>query len=509
MNGWTEGYVGGIDYIRAFYRDWSPALLSFALTLRGWRPPDALYSGAFTMAELGCGHGVTTAVLAGANPRARFEAMDFNPSHIAGARRLAGDGGLANADFLEESFADHARRDGPMLDVAALHGVWSWVSAENRAILVDLLRRRLRPGGVVFVSYNALPGTLAHMPLRRILVERTAASSGPLPARIEQAVDFAARLAALGGGWFAGVDGVAERIESLRHKSPNYIAHEYLNGDWTAFYHADVARELAAAKLDFAGAAVPMEQLDDLTLPPAAQALAAEAQDPAVAETLRDVLTNRSFRRDLFVKGGERLTKAERSALLRATRFALLVPPDDLPESASTPVGRLPFPRALHAPLGEALSGGPLTLEALLAKPALAAQGEDVVVRALVLLTSLGFAAPALGEDGTEERQAQADRFNGAVLERHRSGDTPGHLASPLLGSGVPVSRIEGLFLLAARRGEEPAALAWRHLSADGIALSRDGRRFDGAEENLAELASRHRAFTAWRQPLLAGLGVR
>lgn len=509
MNGWTEGYVGGIDYIRAFYRDWSPALLSFALTLRGWRPPEALRGGAFTMAELGCGHGLTSAVLAGANPRARFEAMDFNPSHIAGARRLAGDGGLANAAFLEESFAEYARRDGPGLDMAALHGVWSWVSAENRAILVDALRRRLVPGGVAFVSYNALPGTLAHMPLRRILVERTAAGTGPLPARIEQAVEFASRLAALGGGWFAGAEGVRERIESLRHKSPNYIAHEYLNGDWTAFYHADVARELAAAKLDFAGAAVPMEQLDELTLSPEARAMADEAADPAVAETLRDVLTDRSFRRDLFVKGGERLGKAERSALLRATRFALLVPQDDLPESASTPVGRLPFPRAVHGPLGEALAGGPRSLGALLARPDLQAQGEAAVVRALVLLTSLGFAAPAPDEDGQEERQAQADRFNGAALERHRSGDTPSHLAAPVLGSGMAVSRIEGLFLLAARLGEDPAALAWRHLSADGIVLGRDGRRFESEDDNLAELARRHAVFAARRKPLLSGLGVR
>ncbi|PWC31364.1 class I SAM-dependent methyltransferase [Azospirillum sp. TSO35-2] len=512
MSGWTEGYVGGIDYIRAVYRDWSPALLRFALTLRGWRPPAALTDGRFTMAEPGCGHGLTTALLAGAHPAARFEATDFNPSHIAGARRLADDAGLTNAVFLEESFADEARRQGapaPMLDVVALHGVWSWVSAANRAILLDTLRRRLKPGGVVFVSYNALPGTLAHMPLRRILVERCAEGDGPLPERIERAVAFAARMAAQGGGWFANTDGVAERIEQLRHKSANYIAHEYLNGDWTAFYHADVVRELAGAKLEFAGAAVPMEQLDDLTLSAAQRALAAEARDPAQAETLRDVMTNRSFRRDLFVKGGERLSAAERRALLGASRFVLLVAPDDLPEVASTPVGRLSFASALYRPLGEALAEGPQSLDALLARPELAAQGEEAVLRALVLLTSLALAAPAMPEAGRTDRQAQADRFNGAVLERHRYGDTPGQLASPLLGAGVAVSRIEALFLLADRLGEEPAAFAWRHLSADGITLGRDGERCEGDEANRAELARRHARFGEGRRPLLAGLGVR
>ncbi|MBF5094612.1 methyltransferase domain-containing protein [Azospirillum sp. INR13] len=508
MGGWTEGYVGGIDYIRAVYRDWSPALLSLALTLRGWRPPEALRRGCFTMAEPGCGHGLTSALLAGAHPAARFEAMDFNPSHIAGVRRLADDAGLDNADFLEESFADYARREGPMLDVVALHGVWSWVSAENRAILLDTLRRRLAPGGVVFVSYNALPGTLAHMPLRRLLVERCADGDGPLPDRIARAVEFASRMAARGGGWFGATDGVVERIEQLRHKSPNYIAHEYLNGDWTAFYHADVARELAAAKLEFAGAAVPMEQLHDLSLSPAKQALADEARDPAQAETLRDVMTNRSFRRDLFVKGGERLGPAERRALLGETRFALLVAADDLPEVASTPIGRLPFPQALYQPLGEALAEEPQSLDALLARPALAAQGEDAVLRALVLLTSLTLAAPIMPEDGFAERKASSERFNAAVLQRHRFGDTPGQLASPLLGAGVPVSRIEALFLLAARLGEDPAAFAWRHLSADGITLGRDGERCEGDEASRTELTRRHAAFVQRRLPLLEGLGA-
>ncbi|WP_051140160.1 DUF2339 domain-containing protein [Azospirillum brasilense] len=392
MQGWTEGYVGGIGYIHAFYRELSPALLSFALTLRGWRPPmDS--DGTFACAEIGCGHGVSSAVLAGCHPDARFEAVDFNPGHIAGAQRLAAEAGLGNAAFREESFAEYAQGGAKDLDIVTLHGVWSWVSAENRAILVDLLKRRLKPGGLVFVSYNALPGTLAYMPLRRVLVEHCADRTGPLPERIEEAVAFASRLTALNAGWFAQADALPARLDSLKRKSPNYIAHEYLNRDWTAFYHADVARELAAAKLDFAGPAVPMEQMDELSLPPDALPLLAEARDPAYRETLRDLLTNRAFRRDLFVKGAERLTPAERRDRLRATRFALLVPPGDLPEVVLAPVGRVPLPQDLHGPLAEALAAGTPTLAELSALPALARHGEEAVLRALMILTSLALAA--------------------------------------------------------------------------------------------------------------------
>lgn len=512
MTGWTEGYVGGIDYIRAFYRELSPSLLSFALVLRGWRPPADL-DGAFAYAELGCGHGVSSAVLAAAHPAARFTAVDFNPAHIAGAQRLAAEAGLGNAAFLEESFAEFAASSGTAsgardLDMIALHGVWSWVSAENRAILVDLLRRRLKPGGLVFVSYNALPGTLAYLPLRRILVEHTANGDGDLPERIGQALGFAGRLAALNAGWFRQADEVPARLESLAHKSPNYIAHEYLNSDWTAFYHADVARELAGAKLDFAGPSVPMEQIDELALDPAAIALIGEARDPAYRETLRDVLTNRSFRRDLFVKGAERLPPAERTERLRATRFTLLVPAEDVPEVAITPAGRIPFPPDLYGPLAEALAGGVPSLEELLAVPALARHGEAAVLRALMMLTSLALASPVLPESGLAERRAQAGRFNAVVLERNRTDDSLGTLASPVVGSGVAVSRIEALFLLAQRRGLDPAGFAWERLSADGLALSRDGRRLATAAENLAELRSRLDSFTRRRVPVLRRLGI-
>ncbi|MBP2292097.1 class I SAM-dependent methyltransferase [Azospirillum rugosum] len=511
MTGWTEGYVGGIDYIRAFYRELSPSLLSFALLLRGWRPPAEL-DGAFAYAELGCGHGVSSAVLAAAHPTARFEAVDFNPAHIAGAQRLAAEAGLDNAAFLEESFADYAATGATTgakdLDMVALHGVWSWVSAENRAILVDLLRRRLKPGGLVFVSYNALPGTLAYMPLRRILVEHTADRSGDLPERIEQAVGFAGRLAALNAGWFRQADEVPARLESLARKSPNYIAHEYLNSDWTAFYHADVARELAGAKLDFAGPSVPMEQIDELALDPNAIALIQEVRDPAYRETLRDVLTNRAFRRDLFVKGAERLTPAERRERLRATRFTLLVPAEDVPEVAITPVGRIPFPPDLYGPLAEALAGGVPSLEELTALPALARHGEDAVLRALMMLTSLALASPALPESGLAERKNHTDRFNAAVLDRNRTDDALGTLASPVIGSGVAVSRVEALFLLAQRRNLDPAAFAWERLSADGLALSRDGVRLATAEENLAELRGRFGSFTRRRIPVLERLGI-
>ena len=173
-----------------------------------------------------------------------------------------------------------------------------------------------------------------------------------------------------------------------------------------------------------------------------------------------------------------------------------------------TPVGRVSLEASLYEPLAAALVGGASSLGDLLALPDLARHGEDAVLRALMMLTSLAFVSPALPLDGHERRAAQADRFNTVVLERNRSSDELGYLASPVIGSGVAVSRIEALFLLAQRTGQDPAVLAWERIAADGLALSRDGVRLATAEENLAELRGRFDSFTRRRVPVLKALGV-
>jgi SAM-dependent methyltransferase len=60
--------------------------------------------------------------------------------------------------LFDESFAEFASRDLPEFDYIGLHGIWSWISDENRAVIVDFIRRKLKVGGVLYISYNTLPG---------------------------------------------------------------------------------------------------------------------------------------------------------------------------------------------------------------------------------------------------------------------------------------------------------------------------------------------------------------
>lgn len=465
---WTAEGVAAIDYPHSFHPELAPSHLAFALALAGIRPP-VEPGQPFAYAELGCGQGLTSTLLAAVHPEGRFEAIDALPSHMDNARRLAGAAGHDNVRFAAETFAGFAARPGPDFDFIVLHGVWSWVDADNRAILVDIAKRRLKPGGALYVSYNCLPGWAADMPVRQLLLEAVADAPGTLPERIAAARDAIERLADA-VGYFDRVPSAARHLRSLLDKGDGYLAHEYLNRHWAPFYHADVAAELAP--LSFAASAT---LLDHLPLAPDTQALV-DAASPARRQTLRDTLGYTRFRRDLFVKAPARLSPEERAHVLAAMRFGLLVPRAELPDNAATPRGDVKVPTALADRLAE----GPKTLAEL---------GD---LEALVLLIGLGLAAPLPPE---QDRKARCGRFNAAVLEENRHSPAIRQLASPILGTGLVVDLLDRLFLLAEQDGQDPPAFAWSILASRGKRLRRDGEWLEGPEANLAELRRLHQAF--------------
>ena len=188
MSDWTSGYVGDFDYTFGYYTELNPLRIKLAFLYNGLVCPDV-----GTACELGFGQGVTANLHAAASIT-QWCGTDFNPSQAAFAQEIAGIAG-AGARLLDDAFADFASRtDLPDFDFIGLHGIWSWITDENRAVLVDFIRRKLKVGGVVFVSYNTMPGWAAFAPMRHMLVQHAEVMSpegNSLLSRADSALDFA------------------------------------------------------------------------------------------------------------------------------------------------------------------------------------------------------------------------------------------------------------------------------------------------------------------------------
>eukprot|EP01035_Chromulina_nebulosa_P055017 gene55017-75385_t len=157
MNDWTQGYISDIEYLPGFYAEQAPAHLNAVCLLKAIEPPMEP-DGVFAYCELGCGVGETALAIAAANVDCTVWGFDLNPAHIARGRQLAAAGGVENIRLEEASFEQLAEGEVkglPLFDYITMHGVWSWVSEANRAHIVRFIDRHLKPGGLVYVTYNA------------------------------------------------------------------------------------------------------------------------------------------------------------------------------------------------------------------------------------------------------------------------------------------------------------------------------------------------------------------
>ncbi|KRB99119.1 class I SAM-dependent methyltransferase [Duganella sp. Root198D2] len=426
---WNDGYVADLDYPAAFFAEQSPSHLSIACILNGVEPvpPDRT----FTYFELGAGMGLTSNILAASHPQGRFYSNDFNPAHVAAARQLADEAQLENMTVLESSFAELAsgKVDLPPLDYITMYGIYSWITPANRQCVVDFIGRYLKPGGIVYVNYNALPGWTRTLPLQRLLLEHANCNPVPRIAQLEQARDLARKLAEAGAAYFDGSKQLGYRMASLARDKAGYLAHEYLNSGWEPLYHADVAGELAAAGLDFVGSAdLPLAFMDDYLTAPQ-QALLAGIADPRWRETMRDYLLNTSFREDVYVRGARRMGEERRAGWLARLGLVQTSVAETAPAPAAAPGDDSVAQRAIV----DALAAGPKSLPEL-AGPR--CESLQATARLAARLAAAGKAAMYfLGSETVDP--APAMRLNRAIAAQSTFGDHYQALAAPRLGGGL------------------------------------------------------------------------
>jgi 2-polyprenyl-3-methyl-5-hydroxy-6-metoxy-1,4-benzoquinol methylase len=178
--GWHEHHHGlfhgverlfGAVYRTSLVDEWIPALDGVA---------DKLRAGAL-VGDVGCGHGLSTILLAQAFPRSRFEGFDVHEASIEVARRRAEEAGVADRVRFEVATADaYPRRDYDLVAVfdalhdmgdpagaarhirSTLHPDGTWMIVEPSA--GDRIEENLHPLGRLRYGFSTLvctPGSLA------------------------------------------------------------------------------------------------------------------------------------------------------------------------------------------------------------------------------------------------------------------------------------------------------------------------------------------------------------
>jgi methyltransferase-like protein len=269
-----------------------------------------------------------------------------------------------------------------------------------------------------------------------------------------------------------------------------------------------VAKELEDAKLKYVGSAHINDHIDAVNLSQAAQEKLAKISDPIYREVVRDFFLNSQFRRDIFSRGSLSLTNQEQLKQLQETRFALLVNPANIKFEQQFPVGEVKLQEAIYQPICEVLAESPQTLQQLQNHPKTSNINLNGLYQALMILTGIGYIHPAVDEQTCQQRKPSTDAFNNAVKAKAIYDEELSFLASPLIGTGVVVNRLEQLFLLAKSSNQDAVQFVWQILASQGKKVVKDGKPLETEEENIAHLKTVYEQFTEERLLTLQKLGV-
>src|SRR3989440_4924931 len=345
------GYAADIPYLRDFKPMLAPAWLDHVALVAGIEPP-ARRDG-FAWCDLGCGQGVTAAILAATHPSGAFHGIDAMPVHIDHARRLAAAAAVANLELHAVDFAAAIDLELPQFDYIVAHGVYTWIGPETQCTVRRFIDRRLKPGGLVYLSYNAMPGWARDLPFQGLLREFGRTFGGDNLGRLNAAAELACTLAGAGVASLAASFIVKELQERPEDYPPAYLVHEFMPPAWQPLYVTEVRRDMAAIGLEPVGSATLSENLDWMVLDDAARQTLGAITDPDARELVRDYYLDQRFRCDVFTRGNRQLGPGERACRLHSSTFVLARPVPAIRYTTTTPAGSVnydcPAARAIAA----------------------------------------------------------------------------------------------------------------------------------------------------------------
>ena len=394
-----------------------------------------------------------------------------------------------------------------------MHGLYAWVPEPVRTAIDAFIGRTLKPGGLVHVSYNAQPGAHNLATLRRYYLERAARMPGTLLERANAVTDELESLRQAGAPLFRENPTAEKLFEIIRNNDRRYLVHEMFAEGWRPLAFSEMHGRMSAAGLEFVGDCEILENfIEHCTLPDFTGRIAA-LPTRVEQESLKDLVHNRTFRRDVY----RRPHPGRSAGAAEALQSTLLCTTQHLAPAAGrvkVTGGTIDLAGAWFDRVKELLALRVLSVREILDDPVLSGCPRDDLLNGLKLATIDGAVGPAVRREeplpaGAPAQLVVTPSLNQSLLRRFDFNASQLVLASPVTGQGVTVSRMEAMLLASL---EQPDAAAWisSRMRECGMSLKKSGTNSqvaEGADETaaVAEITS---AFRQVRLPKLIALGV-
>lgn len=213
-----------ISYPSYAYIHTAPEVMGAVARLFGMIPHDLENA---RVLEIGCASGGNILPMAARYPNATFVGIDHSDVQINLAEKAAEAMKLGNVRLHARSILD-VKFKTEKFDFIIAHGVYSWVSAVVRKRVLEICGDNLSKKGVVYISYNTLPGWNSVKTIRDMMLYHGRNFSDPAQKVLEarRMLNFVAENIQASASPHKQL--MEYEIKTLQDVDDNYLLHDHL-----------------------------------------------------------------------------------------------------------------------------------------------------------------------------------------------------------------------------------------------------------------------------------------
>ncbi len=307
--------------------------------------------------EIGCGSGGNIIPWAERYPHSRCVGIDIAEAHIESAEKTKRKLGLNNIEFRQADISTLNIERG-VYDYIVCHGVYSWVSEDTQRRILDVCKAALSETGVVYISYNVLPGWRQRGLIRDIMMFGASLEAEAAPERkLEGATKFLALVASsrrkkddLYGRY------LEEAISRLQTSDPSYLFHEFLEDNNSPCLFTEFMRRAQSVGLQFLSEARPAFMAADDLGEEERRFLETLGSNLIKREQALDIFRNRMLRETLLCHNSHTLKRDLRASVFRSLFFSSEYRSIELSNGSEARFRELSSAREISIPLSGATS---------------------------------------------------------------------------------------------------------------------------------------------------------
>lgn len=498
----------GISYWQ-YVNEFNPLYLNYICVLNS-RYPIEIGNG-FSYCELGCGIGVTLNGLAELFPKGNFVGIDNNIDYIESANILAKGVGSSNVDFSCLKYDDLSKPMLPDFDFIVINDIYSWNDENVRRNIQDFIANHLKKNGILYLNYEALPGSASIGSLREIVSIHTNGMATDKYTKAQSGLDYLNFLAENNSSYFAENVAVNQFYKVIKTKDIDYVSHRFFGESFKPFYFHQIEKEMFEIGLSFSGSAFCHLNFIDLAVSREFQEFLKNVSSREQFESHGDVIRNQISRKDVFLNSSEVMDENEQIKKLSEITFGLTCSEGEFENMAIFGDVELSYNNEIFTGLVSILARTPMSVAHLSENEKLKDYSQELLIDALKFLSSNNQVIPVLETARVKDKiNLEAQRYsipskcNIQFLKNLLFKQNIITLISIKAGIGIDVSMADALFTLCLAEAGRDGVVDWilqRLMEANQEILSDSGSEINTMKDGYEE-------FHKNRLPQLLRLGI-